>query len=189
MSRRRLSPDERTLWRGVTRSISPLGDRRADVDDEAEPPSPPKSKPKARSVAKPATAAPRAAPRREAKHEAKPEPKPAAPPLGRKARRRLARGSDPIDGRLDLHGMTQAEAHDALLGFLHRSRSRGARVVLVITGKGGGASEGRGVLKRQVPMWLSLPEFRDHVVGFDAASISHGGEGAMYVRLRRRNPE
>lgn len=181
MSRRRLSPDERTLWRGVTRSIAPLGDRRADVDDEAEPASPLKTRPNAKPAAKPAAAALRAAPRQ----PEKPEPKPAAPPLGRKARRRLARGTDSIDARLDLHGMTQAEAHDALLGFLHRLRSRGARVVLVITGKGGGASEGRGVLKRQVPMWLGLPEFREHVVGFDAASISHGGEGAMYVRIRR----
>ncbi len=98
----------------------------------------------------------------------------------------MARGSTSIDARLDLHGLTQGEAHDALLQFLRRSARDGLRLVLVITGKGGGsAHEGRGVLKRQVPMWLRLPGFAAFVIGFESAAISHGGEGAMYVRLRR----
>jgi DNA-nicking Smr family endonuclease len=59
-------------------------------------------------------------------------------------------------------------------------------MVLVITGKGGGAhASGRGVLRRQVPLWLALPEFRTFVLGFDQAAIGHGGEGALYVRVRR----
>ena len=66
-----------------------------------------------------------------------------------------------------------------------RSQASGAKVVLVITGKGVRGDGERGVLKRQVPMWLRLPEFRDMVVGFETAGIGHGGEGAMYVRLRR----
>ena len=114
-----------------------------------------------------------------------------APSLRRSAARQsaaCARDSGAIHGRLDLHGMTQAEAHDALLGFLHRSQASGARVVLVITGKGVRGDSERGVLKRQVPMWLRLPEFRDIVVGFETAGIGHGGEGAMYVRLRRGEP-
>jgi DNA-nicking Smr family endonuclease len=58
--------------------------------------------------------------------------------------------------------------------------------VLVITGKGKmGAESERGVLRRQVPQWLSLPEFRSLVVGFEEAHIGHGGEGALYVRVRR----
>ena len=86
--------------------------------------------------------------------------------------------------------MTQARAHGALLGFLRAARGKGAKVVLVITGKGGADAYGeRGVLKRQVPMWLRLPEFRELVVGFEAAGVRHGGEGAMYVRVRRGRSE
>jgi len=185
MSRRRLSPDERSLWRDVARSVTPLPKRRVeDLDDTAHA-APLPDKPKLKSKpdkGKSKTAAavlplPAAA--------VTPPPRQEPAPLGRKARRRLARGSDTIDGRLDLHGMTQAQAHDTLLRFLRRSRDQGARVVLVITGKGGRGAQGEGVLKRQVPMWLRLPEFRDCVVGFEAAAIGHGGEGAMYIRVRR----
>jgi len=84
--------------------------------------------------------------------------------------------------------MTQAEAHDALLRFLRARQARGGKVVLVITGKGlrgNDDSGGRGVLKRMVPLWLGLPELRMLVVGFESAAIGHGGEGALYVSLRR----
>jgi DNA-nicking Smr family endonuclease len=181
MSRRRLHPDERTLWTDVTRSIAPLPKRRTEGADEAEPVASPPVEAKAKLKPKSPIAAAPLAP-------SVPRPNPPPPaPLGRKARRRLARGSDAIDGRLDLHGMTQAQAHGALLGFLRAAAARGARVVLVITGKGarGDGPGERGVLKRQVPMWLRLPEFREFVVGFEAAGIGHGGDGAMYVRLRR----
>ena len=92
-----------------------------------------------------------------------------------------------IDARLDLHGMTQVRAHRALFGFLQRAHGDGLSFVLVITGKGKvGVSESeRGVLRRQVPQWLALPEFRSLVVGFEEAHIGHGGEGALYVRIRR----
>jgi DNA-nicking Smr family endonuclease len=73
------------------------------------------------------------------------------------------------------------------LRYLHAASSRGARLVLVITGKGGVGQSERGVLKRQVPQWLALPEFREWVVGFEDAHISHGGEGALYVRVRRNS--
>ena len=83
--------------------------------------------------------------------------------------------------------MTQTRAHRALLSFLQRASSDGLTFVLVITGKGSaaGSVSGRGVLRRQVPEWLSLPEFRTLVVGFEEAHIGHGGEGALYVRVRR----
>ncbi len=179
MSRRRLDPEERSLWKDVTRSIAPLPKRRR--PDDADEPVPKASPPlKVKLKSKPAVkvAAP-VAPR--------PVVRPEPAPLGRKAKRRLARGGDAIHGRLDLHGMTQAQAHHRLLSFLHASQAKGAKVVLVITGKGarGGETGERGVLKRQVPMWLRLPEFRDLVIGFESAGIGHGGEGAMYVRLRR----
>ena len=81
--------------------------------------------------------------------------------------------------------MTQAEAHDALLGFLRAGQARGARLVLIIPGKGSGAFGGRGVLKRMVPLWLEQPEFRILVAGLERAGLPHGGEGALYVTLRR----
>lgn len=120
---------------------------------------------------------------------------PAPPSLARfdhKTKRRLVRGLVPIDERLDLHGYTEAAAHSLLRGFLITARGRGARVVLVITGKGQGpgkerglgASE-RGILRRAVPHWLADPSLRDVVVGFEEAHLAHGGAGAIYVRLRR----
>jgi DNA-nicking Smr family endonuclease len=182
MSRRRLSPDERTLWKGVTRSIAPLRPRRDDEPESSAPPAveaPAKTRIKARPAARVPVSTPAKAPS-----------PPALAPLGRRFKQRLGRGTEAIDAKLDLHGMTQARAHDALLGFLRSSQARGARTVLVITGKGARESGGdgygdRGVLRRQVPMWLRLPEFRVHVVGIEQAGIGHGGEGALYVRLRK----
>ena len=168
---RRLSDAERVLWREITRGIAPL---RPIIPDAME------------MAADAKTPAPIAPPPRSAQPQPQ-RPKPEAPPalasLGRRAKQRVARGRDPIDGRLDMHGLTQAEAHDALLHFLHTAQTRGARLVMVITGKGRGG-EG-GVLKRQVPHWLALPEFRTMVVGFDDAHQRHGGEGALYLRLRK----
>jgi DNA-nicking Smr family endonuclease len=81
--------------------------------------------------------------------------------------------------------MTQTRAHRTLLGFLQRAHHDGLTFVLVITGKGVVGDNERGVLRRQVPQWLSLPEFRELVVGFEKAHVGHGGEGALYVRIRR----
>jgi DNA-nicking Smr family endonuclease len=174
--RRHLTPDEHKLWSGVTRSVAPL-----------------KRKPsKARGPE--ATAAPleHAAPARRRTEPArppasKPASKPPLPMVGleRREKQRLARGTQGIDLRIDLHGKTQSEAHAALLGFLRHAQAQGARFVLVITGKGGGASGGRGILKRQVPLWLRLPEFRLLVLAAEDAHVAHGGEGALYVRMRR----
>jgi DNA-nicking Smr family endonuclease len=101
----------------------------------------------------------------------------------------VARGQTAIHARLDLHGMTQKQAHAALLHFLQQAQANDAKLALVVTGKGlGGAAAAaseRGVLRRQVPLWLSLPEFRRFVVSFEQAHASHGGEGALYLRLRR----
>src|SRR4029079_16068932 len=108
-------------------------------------------------------------------------PQPTA--LGRRLKQRLSRGKEAIDARLDLHGLTQAQAHGELLRFLRNAAARDARSVLVITGKGRGAEP--GVLRRQVPQWLGLPEFRAPGLGYEDAGARHGGEGALYVRVRR----
>ena len=105
-------------------------------------------------------------------------------PLGRRLKQRIGRGKEAIDGRLDLHGLTQSQAHAALLRFLRSASERDARLVLVITGKGAREGE-RGVLKRVVPQWLGLPEFRMLVIGYEDAHVAHGGEGALYIRIRR----
>lgn len=117
-----------------------------------------------------------------------PQPTPLQP-LEDQFLRRLARGKTEIDARLDLHGLRQDEAFRRLRAFLVAEQGRGSRVLLVITGKGKShASDFRdevGVLKRQVPQWLAAPELRQIVVGFEEAARHHGGEGALYVRLRR----
>jgi DNA-nicking Smr family endonuclease len=115
---------------------------------------------------------------------------PALSAIVRKDKHKLARGYAAVDARIDLHGMTQMQAYSALRRLLHRSQANGAKFVLVITGKGvpSASRSGRGVLRRQVPMWLALPEFRRWVLGFDVADTGHGGEGALYVRVRKANP-
>lgn len=125
------------------------------------------------------------------------EPKPRVlPPLSgieKRMVRDVSRGSRVIDARIDLHGMRQTEAHSALILFIHRAHGNGAKLVLVITGKGaekgggpGAFGEERGVLKRLVPHWLADPVLRRQVIGFESATRGHGGEGALYVRIRRR---
>jgi len=179
--RRLLTQDERVLWTMFTRAIEPL---RAAPPPEADAEAAAETAALAQP-AKPLALRPGAPPPAAAK-----PPPPSLAPLGRRLRQRVARGKEAIDGRLDLHGLTQSEAHAALLHFLRNASAREARLVLVITGKGSknlGArgDGGRGVLKRQVPQWLGLPEFRAFVVGFEDAHVAHGGEGALYVRIRR----
>ena len=177
--RRALSEEERALWDSVARQIKPL--RKKPRAAKAAADLPPAEMPAATKSIPPPKSLPRAATLRVPKPEAPP-----LAPLGRRERSQLSRGRKEIDARLDLHGLTQTRAHRALSGFLQRAHSDGLTFVLIITGKGKlGAESERGVLRRQVPQWLSLPEFRSLVVGFEEAHIGHGGEGALYVRIRR----
>jgi DNA-nicking Smr family endonuclease len=183
--RRQLTEEERALWSGVARSIKPLrASRREAVEQDAAGTAASEKK----SASRPS--APERLRRSPTPVETRPKHPPLAP-LDRRLKQRVARGSEPIDARLDLHGCTQAQAHAALLAFLQRAQRDGARLALVVTGKGGARADSlaageRGVLKRQVPIWLALPEFRSFVLGFGAAHVGHGGEGALYVRLRRK---
>lgn len=177
--RRVLSEEEQQLWDSVARQARPLHKRvtvgEADVMEAAASPSlsVTNSRPHAPKKVKPAKVASK--------------PVPPLAPLARRERLQLSRGKTEIDAWLDLHGMTQARAHRALLQFLQRASGDGLRFVLVITGKGRttGPESQRGILRRQVPEWLSLPEFRAFVVGFEEAHVGHGGGGALYVRVRR----
>jgi DNA-nicking Smr family endonuclease len=174
--RRALSDEERVLWESVAKQVKPLRKRPRTLKALTAPMEGPPVAAKSPAVPTP----------RPAKVPRPDKPPPLAP-LGRRERSQLSRGRKEIDARIDLHGMTQTRAHRALLSFLQRASSHGLTFVLVITGKGRavGAESERGVLRRQVPEWLSLPEFRALVVGFEQAHIGHGGEGALYVRVRR----
>ena len=105
--------------------------------------------------------------------------------LDKRTDEKVRRGRLGIDGRIDLHGMTQSEAHGALVGFVRRSHAQGRRLLLVITGKGG-APRGEGVLRQSVPRWLNETLTRDLVLAVHQAQPQHGGGGAYYVYLRRR---
>lgn len=170
-----ITAEDHALWAHVVRSAKPLPGRALPEVPELPPePEPP------RDPAKPLLTLPA-------------EPKTRAlPPLSgieKRMVKEVARGHRAIDSRIDLHGMRQAEAHAALNTFIYRAHASGAKLVLVITGKGGGLDafgEERGVLKRLVPHWLADPVMRRMIIGFESAARGHGGEGALYVRIRRR---
>jgi DNA-nicking Smr family endonuclease len=200
--RRHLSKEDKALWESTAETLKPLRRAKARVHplpDIAPPDRPPSVAQRHSSQAT------------EEVHTEKYDrpvaidiPAAKAPPLSdfdRKAARRLRGGRIDIEARVDLHGLRQSEAHTTLRRFLMSCHARGLRWVLVITGKGAPrrrgededaytsnfGSEERGVLRRNVPIWLAEPELRAIVVSFTAAAIQHGGEGALYVQLR--NPE
>jgi DNA-nicking Smr family endonuclease len=170
------------IWQAAMRDVRPLP-RRKSATTPAPPPAPsPAPSKKAKSTDRPPAAF---------------RPRPAPPPsaavpdishgraagIDRRSAERLSRGRLPIEGRLDLHGMTQAAAVERLAEFIARSEAAGKRCVLVITGKGLASG---GVLRDQVPRWLNLPPNRARVLAFDYAQQQHGGSGALYVLLKRR---
>ncbi len=120
-----------------------------------------------------------------------PAAKPKMPPLrtggavglDHRSAERLRRGRMSVDARLDLHGHSQVEAHDAVIRFVADHTAIGHRCVLIVTGKG---ARGGGVLRQRVPEWLAQPPCRAHIVATATARPNHGGDGALYVLLRRR---
>ena len=160
---------DRALWQTAVRDVAPLRARRTSI---------------------PATpnTLPDSVPRAAGQHSASPSYPPLAfdrfAGIDRANSERLKRGLRKIEARLDLHGMTQTEAHRALAAFIGRSRDAGRRCVLVITGRGLG-HDGPGILKSAVPRWLQEPELRQHVLAMAPAQSRHGGAGATYLLLRR----
>jgi len=170
-------PEEVRLWAVVTSTVRPGPGRKPVVPPEDAAPE--------GAVKAKAKAAPGPQPFVPAAHKAKPKPAPVSPgdiEPGRK--RRLIRERDPIDLRLDLHGMDQDRARAVLTGFLLRAYDEGVRAVLVITGKG---YQGDGILRRRTPDWLAEPPLRAVVAGVSEAGRRHGGEGALYVALKRKS--
>jgi len=178
--KKKLRPEDEALWQSFTQDVSPLGSRPAKGIEPA---------PKQKS-GRPAT-------RREA--PVAPPPVRHAPPAALTGRdgaraRRLQRGQLPVEGRLDLHGMTQDRAYRALMSFIPRAQAEGKRVLLVITGKGGAAKgdpdnifrdQRTGVLRALVPQWLNEGEAAGRVAAWHPATAKDGGDGALYVVLRR----
>lgn len=178
--------EDRHLWKLVSDTITPLNQRRAEelkaqmADFLGEVPTPSPAPPTVQRGPRPAAyKLPKVQP-----HAPQPAPRPSLHqhPIEEPVAKKLAKGRLPIDSRIDLHGMTQDRARFALLDFLQMSQRAGDRIVLVITGKG---SSGQGVLRQNVPQWLTLPPLSGVVNGFRTSHISHGGEGALYVRLRK----
>ena len=171
-----LSAEELELWRAVTATVRQREPRKAKilpVSDHRPPP----------------------AVEHRAMADHTPKSRNGTRPLGaidRRQHRDLTRGRLQIDARIDLYGRRLADAHQAVHDFLRRAHGEGARVVLIVTGKGGrsGALSGHGdgevgVLRRQAPLWLADPRLRHVVAAFGEAAQAHGGAGALYVRLRR----
>ena len=171
------------LWARVARSAKPIAKGRVAPTVEA-----PKQRAKA-PAKEPSTPPVKPAP----KPVVKPAPASRGEALNRQTARQLERGKLPVEARLDLHGMRQREAHAALRRFLKSAQGKDYRHVLVITGKGATAnasrpfyeSDERGVLRQAVPHWLSQPDLAPVVLSYSEAPRRLGGEGALYVRLRR----
>ncbi len=169
--KRPLRPEELMLWAKVAATVHPAPGRHA--------PPPPAAPAPPQEAAKPAASAkaPLPPPRRHT------PPAPSRPESIEPGRmRRLKRTRDPLGPRLDLHGLDQDQARARLAAFLARAQDEGWRAVLVITGKG---SRGDGVLRRMTPDWLAAPGLRERVAGVSEAHRRHGGEGALYVALKR----
>jgi len=169
------------LWSVITSTVRPLKppspsrggtDRDAVRVGESDAAAKPKTSPKPPAKREPAAK----------KRPPSPPPKPPPADLEPNLHRRVVRGREALAARIDLHGLTHDAARAALTRFVERAAADGWRAVLVITGKGVG---GDGVLRRRVPDWLADPPIRVHVAGVSEAHRRHGGEGALYVALKR----
>jgi DNA-nicking Smr family endonuclease len=170
--KRPLKPEERHIWGMVAATVHPLPGK---TTPKAEPsdaiPAPALADVAARIVA-PTAPDPK-----------RPRPRADLDPIEPRRKHRIAKAREAIGGRLDLHGLDQDRARAVLEGFLRRAWDEGYRAVLVITGKG---VQGDGVLKRRAPEWLAAPHLAPIVAGISEAHRRHGGEGALYVALKRK---
>jgi DNA-nicking Smr family endonuclease len=177
MSRRVGASRDATLWQRATRDVKPLA---------------PRSQPATEPLLERRPVVPRSAPPAAAA-ALRPIALDRFAGIDRANAERLKRGRHKIEARLDLHGMTQDEAHRTLLDFIRAARAAGKRCILVITGRGRptGSHGGGGVLKTAVPRWLGEAEFLPHLLATATAQPRDGGAGALYVMLRRNasNPD
>jgi DNA-nicking Smr family endonuclease len=168
---RRLSSEERRLWRRVARTVRVSPGREVEPDEEAT------SSSQAEAVLAPPAGPP-----------VRPALRRPGPPedLDLSGQRRIRRGQSEIDARLDLHGHTQDTAHRELVSFILREHAAGSRCILVITGKG---RLGTGVLRARLFDWIADPDLRNMIAGYARAHPRHGGEGAVYLFLKAKRPK
>lgn len=189
---RKLAKEEKLLWGKVARTVRPYSSKpeafdfelELDLEAEAET-STAKGGLMAGKVSK---VSPLVIEAVEQEIKAEPSKSKKFHPLERPVHKKLSKGRLPIDAKIDLHGMVQSEAHDALYSFLCRSHQKGHRHVLIVTGKGRSFGS-EGALKRAVPLWFSKPEFRVLISSYHDAAINHGGDGALYLRLSKLRGE
>ena len=175
------SDEDRALWQHVTRSVRAYEKKRASPDATPRHAAPAKAKKISKIDAALAAAKPV-----EARTPAAKPPAPGRTPAVHDGgtTRDLKKKKWPIDKTIDLHGMTQTAAHDALVRFFNQARRQEKRTLLVITGKGSRLAGG-GVLRRLLPLWLAEAPFAPHVLAITAARAEDGGDGAFYVRLKK----
>jgi DNA-nicking Smr family endonuclease len=192
-------PEDADLWAHTAQKIDRVKLKpRVPTAETPAAKRPPATKAGARSEAKDKSSDQAAKPARAAAAPRPPRPTQVAPPLAdvdRRKVRQIALGKIAIDAKIDLHGDRQRDARTRLRGFLVDAQARGCRTVLVVTGKGGSAAPDRlgvlmgeaqrGVLRHNVPHWLSEPDLRAIVLGYTQAAPNHGGAGALYVQLRK----
>ncbi len=183
---RPLGPDERALWDYAVRDATPL--QPSAVAGAPDPRSPFMQSLHKKTPSSPQAIVPLAGSELRPKHNTRP-----LSALDRKTSQKLRSGRIPIDATLDLHGLTQSEAHKRLIGFIESGQRQRFKCVLVITGKGGagssdkpwGTDRQRGVLRTALPNWLHAAPLNRYVVKYQAAHIHHGGDGAFYLFLRK----
>ncbi len=174
--------EDEALWRSAMQDVRPIKKEEPSSSEEPEAPAGPADR---EADVPPATPT-------QPPDESK-APPPAAG-IDRRTEEKLRQGRFRIEGTLDLHGHSKIQAHDELARFIEAGYEAGRRCLLVITGKGGGVRQDAehffepetGVLKRQVPQWLNEPPLAAKVIAFTPAQPKHGGDGALYVYLRRK---
>lgn len=164
------------LWRYVTRNVTPYRPQRHPTPEPATP----ARETRAKADVEADFSAPSPPP---VKRAAQPLKLGAVTAMDKRTAQRFKRGDMQVDGRIDLHGLTLDQAHGALSGFIRRSHARGARCVIVVTGKGG--ERGVGKIRRETPEWLSRPDLRPLILAVTEARPHDGGAGALYVLLKR----
>lgn len=169
-----ISYEDRILWEKVARTIKPLKGKTHTPLDTFETETMDVLLSTAPLPEKPVIIVP-----------AKPKKQAAPVRLDAPTHRKIAKGKLNLSARIDLHGLTQGDAHSLLLAFLTRAHSEGLRHILIITGKGTSFGSD-GVLRQAVPHWFATPLFRPYVSAYEDAARHHGGAGALYVRLRRK---
>lgn len=190
MTRRKLRADEHELWKKVAHSTTPLPQALRREAQTPPPVLPAKREPKQMNLSK-AFGVGAETPKRHGQITTPQPVRGGKPVMDKKTFGKMRRGKMVPEARIDLHGMTMDRAHPALTRFIMTSYSRGFRLVLVITGKGqkddphDPIPRQRGVLKRQVPMWLKMAPLHSAVLEVTEAHVRHGGGGAYYVYLRR----